>query len=448
MTETLTDPVRLPASYYQRDWVLACRDGRSFYSTPLTWDLHGGLDVDALTQALAKLVRRHDALRTAFRTRGTDVDQIVWPSLPVELRQIDLSGSVTPIADLEARVVEEAERPRELETPPLWHALLVRLEPGHHVLAMFIHHLIFDGWSHGVLHDELVRCYRAATAGRPPRLPDLPLQIGDFAHWERSHRHPDAELWWRENLRSLPPLGELPSVGGRFISSVLPDVPDRTTRALRGVAQRQGVGLNTVLLATVVAARRQAVGDDVLVGVTRASRERPELQRVVGPLLDHVPVRVAMSRDTTVSSLLDSVHQAYRAATARQLPLGLVRQVVPDDLRERRGRLFDTRYNYLPSTSAKEATVGLDESSLRITPRAIDPVRLAPPHTEDHPEVLPLSYILRRQPDGQLAGEVCGHDGLYPPAALQRVADDLAGMLEHVAFAGEDHPLPRSRGTA
>ena len=94
--------------------------------------------------------------------------------------------------------VAEAERPRALHTAPLWHLLLVRLGPEHHVLAAFIHHLVFDGWSHGVLHDELVRCYRAAAAGRAARLPDLPLQIGDFAHWERSRRHPDSERWWRE----------------------------------------------------------------------------------------------------------------------------------------------------------------------------------------------------------------------------------------------------------
>ena len=41
MTGTAAAPRRYQASYYQRDWVLACRDATSFYSTPLAWDLSG-----------------------------------------------------------------------------------------------------------------------------------------------------------------------------------------------------------------------------------------------------------------------------------------------------------------------------------------------------------------------------------------------------------------------
>jgi mycobactin peptide synthetase MbtE len=443
MTQTLGGrPARLPASYYQRDWVLACREETSFYSTPLAWDLQGTLDPVALTRALTELVRRHDALRTAFRVREGDVDQMVWRDVDTHLHQLDLSGSATPIADLEERIVAEAELPRVLSRPPLWHALLLRLAPRHHVLAVFIHHLIFDGWSHGVLHDELVRCYRAAVGGRAPRLPELAVQVGHFADWERSRRQPEAEQWWRDTLHELPPLSALPPVGGRFISAGLPEVPAATAAGLRALADRYGVGLNTVLLSTVVGVRQRVIGDDVVLGVVRAGRDRPQLHRVVGPLLDHVPVRVRVGAGLTVGGLLAKVDEAHRAATARALPLGLVRQVVAEDLSARGGRLFDTRYNYLPNAATKEATVDHAGASLRIAPRPIDPLRLAPRHTEDHPEVLPLSYILRRGPDGGLAGEVCGHDALYPAAVLRGVAEELADVWNRFATGGPDARLP------
>ncbi|GAA5193675.1 hypothetical protein GCM10023322_56220 [Rugosimonospora acidiphila] len=445
MTQIIDDMLRRPASYYQRDWVLACRDGRSFYSTPLGWDLRGPLDTDALSRALDDLAGRHDALRIAFRRRHDDVDQLVAPRVEVELGHLDLSGSADPSAELERRIIAEAERPRALDRAPLWNVLVVRMGPRHHVLAMFVHHLIFDGWSHGVLHDELVRCVRAAVVGRAPRLPDLPLQIGDFAAWERGRRHADAEAWWREKLRLLPPLCAVPPLGGRFISCPLPEVPAGTAHALRRLAGAHAVGLNTALLAAVVAQRRYAVGDDVIIGVTRASRERPELHRVVGPLLDHVPVRVDVSGHLTVGQLLQRVHRAHRDATARALPLGLVRQVVAEDLSARGGRLFDTRYNYLPNSSSGEAVVPTPDGELRIAVRGIDPVRLAPRHTEDHPEVLPLSYILRRGPDGRIAGELCGHDGVYPRHDLRALADDLTAMLHRFAACDGNRSLPRLR---
>lgn len=440
------DLLRYPASYYQRDWVLACRDATSYYSTPTAWDLRGELEPDVLTRALGDLVSRHDALRTAFHAHRGDVDQLVWPSVEVLLPLVDLSDRPDPAAEADDRIVQEAELPRLLHTPPLWHALLLRLGPQHHVLAMFIHHLVFDGWSHGVLHDELVRCVRAASRGRPARLPHLPVRVGELAHRERALRDADAEGWWRDRLAALPPLSATVPAGGRFLSRPLPPVSRRSAEGLRQLADAHGVGLNTALLATVVATRRHEVGDDVVIGVTRASRERPESHRVLGPLLDHLPVRVDTSGGLTVGGLLARVHRAQRDAVDRRLPLGLIRRAVREDLTGRGGRLYDTRYNYMPSSSGGDAVVPTPDSALRITGRQIDPQRLRPRNTEDHPEVLPLSVNLRRQLDGELTGDLCGHDGPHPPAALDELGSRLVATLDRLAAGDGSGPLPAGPG--
>jgi hypothetical protein len=341
------------------------------------------------------------------------------------------------------RIVAEAERTRVLADPPLWHGLLFRLEPERHVLALFVHHLIFDGWSHGVVHDELVRCYRGASSGRPARLPTLVAQVGDHAQWERERRDSATESWWRETLRSLPPLADLPPLGGRFISAPLPVIPATRVQSLRSIATDAGAGLNTALLATMLAARRASTGDDSVVGVTRAGRERPELQRVVGPLLDHVPVRVSLAGALTFRDVLIRTHGAYQEAMTRPLPLGRIRQVVPDDLTGRGGRLYDVRYNYLPNATANLASISTsDGRELRISPYPLDPLRLAPRHTEDHPEVLPLSYVLRRYPGGEVGGEVCGHDGLYPAHRLAHVAEAFSATLRAVTSARQPADVP------
>jgi len=179
----------------------------------------------------------------------------------------------------------------------------------------------------------------------------------------------------------------------------------------------------------------------VVVGVTRARRDEPASQRVIGPLLDHLPVRVDTGGGITVGALLERVHQAYRAARRRTLPLGLIRQVVPDELPG--GRLFDTRVNYMPSASSGEAVLA---GGLRIAPRAIDPTRQRPRHTEDHPEVLPLSVNLRHHRDGRLAGDVCGHDGVYPGSSLAALGERLVGTLERIAGGGVGQRLPDAGG--
>jgi Condensation domain len=429
---TTMTALRLPSSYYQRDWVLACRDATSHFSTPLAWRFAGPIDPEALVRALAELARRHDALRTSFRARHDEVDQLVWPNVDVPFELVDAGSE----SDVDIRIIAESGRPRALEVAPLWHAILFRIGPQEHVLALFIHHLVFDGWSHGVLHDELVRCYRAAVEGRAPRLPTLSVHMGDFAHWQRGRCEAETEDWWRERLRDLPPLSALPVPGGRFITRPVPAVRPGTTATLRALTDAHGTGLTVGLLTAVVFARRRVVGDDVVIGVTRAGRERPALQRVVGPLLDHVPVRVDASGPPNLRELMLRVHRSYQNATARVLPLGRIRQVVPDELTGRGGRLFDTRYNYLPATAATVAIAG----EVTIAARPIDPVRLTPRHTEDHPEVLPLSYILYRPPDGEVTGAVCGHDGIHSGDSLDRVAAELAETLELLATDGSDRP--------
>jgi hypothetical protein len=448
VTQCLTGSVRGPSTYYQRDWFLACQDARSFCSTPVAWLLDGELDPEALNLALESLTLRHDALRTAFRARGDDVDQMVWPRVDIDVATVDLSLGPDPAAAARERIVAEAERPRVLDAAPLWHGLLLRLSPRRHVLALFIHHLVFDGWSHGVLHDELVRCYRAAESGRPPRLPQLPLQLADFARWERSHRDPPAEAWWRDRLTSLPPLSALPPAGGRFVSHAISSPPRSATSALAELARAEGVAAGPAFLAVVIAARRHLVGDDVVIGVTRAGRERPELRRVVGPLLDHAPVRVDLSGRPTFRALLHRVHGAYRDAMAHKLPLGMIRQVVPDSVAARGGRLHDTRYNYLPFAPASAAVAAAGQGGLRITDWPIDPTHLAPRHTEDHPEVLPLSYLVRYQRDGDLGGEVCAHDRLYSAAQLTELAESFTATVPRVIGDAADRPLHAPNGSA
>jgi hypothetical protein len=442
---SLAGSVRAPSTYYQRDWFLACRDARSFCSTPVAWHLDGELDPDALTWALESLMLRHDALRTAFRARGDDVDQVVGPRVDIDVPTVDLSDGPDPAAAARERIVAEAERPRALDAAPLWHGLLLRLSPRQHVLALFIHHLVFDGWSHGVLHDELVRCYRAAASGRPPRLPQLRLQLGDFARWERSRRDPLTEAWWRGRLTSLPPLSSIPPIGGRFVSCAISSPPRSATAALGKLAQAEGTGVGPAFLAVVLAARRHLVGDDVVIGVTRAGRERPELRRIVGPLLDHAPVRVDLSGRLTFRALLHRVHAAYRDAMAHHLPLGMIRQVV-DDVAARGGRLHDTRYNYLPSAPASAGVVAAAPGELRIAGWPIEPTHLAPRHTEDHPEVLPLSYLIRHQRDGVVTGEICAHDQLYSPAQLTELAESFAATVSRVVGDAADRPLPAQEG--
>ena len=82
----------------------------------------------------------------------------------------------------------EAALPFDLACGPLLRALLLRLAAEEWVLVLVLHHIVTDGWSTGLLLDELSTLYAASLAGRPPRLPELLAQYADFALWQHERR--------------------------------------------------------------------------------------------------------------------------------------------------------------------------------------------------------------------------------------------------------------------
>ncbi|MEM7586501.1 MAG: amino acid adenylation domain-containing protein, partial [Acidobacteriota bacterium] len=161
------------------------------YHLPITLRLTGRLDVTRLEAALLGVARRHDSLRMGFvgvegRPKPTVLDTHS-PELSASFAQIDLwalPAAARPGA-LMRLLDQHLAQPFELARPPLWRALLVRLDDHEHVLQVVMHHIISDGWSLGVLIRELTELYRAGCAGRAAQLPPLPVGFADFAAWQR-----------------------------------------------------------------------------------------------------------------------------------------------------------------------------------------------------------------------------------------------------------------------
>ena len=78
-----------------------------------------------------------------------------------------------------------ADQRFDLARGPLMRALLMRLNPTEHILVLAIHHIVSDGWSLGVLVHEVSSLYEAWRTGRAATLGELPIQVADFALWQR-----------------------------------------------------------------------------------------------------------------------------------------------------------------------------------------------------------------------------------------------------------------------
>ncbi|WP_186001748.1 non-ribosomal peptide synthetase [Corallococcus sp. Z5C101001] len=322
----------LPLSFAQeRMWFIdAMEPGSAAFNMPLVLRLTGALDLESLRRALEALVHRHEALRTTFRAGAPGPWQIIAAPGPFPLDVIDLRS--LPIAARQAearqRASAEAMRPFALDTGPLLRATVLRLDDAAFVLLLTVHHIVFDGWSLGLLVRELTELYRARASGVTPSLPALPLQPADHAVWQRRWLQGDVLegqlAYWRGQVdphavlelpldRPRPPV--LSSVGARRSLRLSPAL----TGELKRWAVSEGRTVFSVLLAAFDALLHRYSGqDDLTVGTPVAGRSRPELEALIGLFVNTLPLRVGLSGDPSFRQLVTRVHEVALGGFAHQ----------------------------------------------------------------------------------------------------------------------------------
>ena len=184
--------------------------------------LTSSLDVAVLERSINEIVRRHEILRTTFAVENGRYVQVIAQQLTVPLRFEDLRG-LPRIQDGDRRTSSYSEKRRFIPlTSREGHCCGLACcawPSGNTSCSSAMHQVICDGWSLGVLVEELTALYDAFSAGRQTPLAPLSIQYADFAHWQRQWRsHPEivAQLaYWREQLRDPLPAMRLASAGPR-----------------------------------------------------------------------------------------------------------------------------------------------------------------------------------------------------------------------------------------
>jgi amino acid adenylation domain-containing protein len=335
-----------PASFaQQRLWFLDQLELQSAaYNIPASIHLNVALDVEALEQSLNALIERQEVLRTTFVAVDGQPMQVIAPSLKVPLPVVDLSA--LPEAQREAEALrlanEEAQRPFDLVQGPLLRTTLLKLAAEEYVLLLTIHHIISDGWSLGVLYEELVTLYQAFSTGQPSPLPDLPIQYVDFALWQQE-RLQGEELagqldYWKQHLAGAPALLELPTDRPRPAvptsqgSTYLVTLSKELDKALKTLSRQEGVTLYMILVAAFqTLLYRYTSQDDMVIGTFIAGRTQAETEALIGFFVNTLVLRIDLSGNPSFRDLLKRVRGVIFDAYAHQeVPFDyLVRELHP-----------------------------------------------------------------------------------------------------------------------
>jgi amino acid adenylation domain-containing protein/non-ribosomal peptide synthase protein (TIGR01720 family) len=427
----------------ERLWFLdQLMPGSVAYNLTISMRVEGPLDAPALEASLNDLALRHEVLRTKLQSEGGRPSQFIAPGPDVRLKVLDLSSLPDEEREAEAGRVaaDEVSRPFDLAEDDLMRAVLLRLGAREQVVLVIFHHVVFDMWSGGLFIRELATVYEARVKGRAAELPPLPLQYADFSVWQRQWLEGGgyrAQLdYWKRKLGGELPVLELPTdrprppVQTSSGAQQMWQAPKSLADALNALCEGEGTTLFMTLLAAFKALVYRYTGQaNVIVGSPIASRNRSELEGLVGFFINVLIFRTDLAGASSFRDALARVRQTVLDAYANQdVPFNkLIQELQPERDLSLRQPLFQISFSL---QNAPAPSMRLRESELLLTQYNVP----APVETFED-----INFFVTETEDG-LAGTVEYNTDLFDAETIGRMIGHYRRLLEAVV-ADPDQPL-------
>ena len=421
----------IPLSFaQQRLWFIHKLEDSASYNMGGCFRIKGDLDLEKIRLSLEQIVHRHEILRTRFAESDGEAVQIIEEpgSFRLAVEDISYLTSVVKEEEIDKQIKDEGNTHFDLEHDALFRAKVIKCGGQRFVLLINMHHIISDGWSVGILINELTENYKSLITGKPVELDDLDIQYADFSQWQRQHlvgKKFDVMLdYWRDRLQDLPSL-EFPTDYPRHriqtargskhlfeLSSSLADKLDSTSKQL-----------NTTLFVVLLSAykivlQRYTGKTDLCVGVPSANRNHHDIEPLIGFFVNSLAIRSQASAQLTVQEYIASLHEAMAEAGEYQaLPF----DKLVDDFGLKRdlsqSPIFQTMFNL--QNMVQGDALSLPNVEMEFSPIETDTAKFD------------LALTFFDTSDG-LTAEFEYNRDLFKPSTMERLGRHVVAVLEQI----------------
>lgn len=299
----------------------------TLYIEQLAVEIMGDYQVELNQQAWQAVADAHPALRTHVYYSGlAEPHQVVFKpaqhTIPWTFHDVR-----NEVFDLHQYAQQDKAAGFELENAPLWRVGVFQVADDQYYMLVSVHHLIIDGWSFGVLAEELADVYAARLRGENGSLAPAP----SLAHHIKrvSLSDPTATTaFWRDKLEAF-------EVGkGLDLQQGHSGAGQASVEVLQSQAWRDELQAGCQALAITESSLFQSAcslvmarwthEDEVVLGMTTVMRSLDQFDesRIVGPLLNTLPQAWRFDWSQSCSAYLQARHQALSASFQHnQLPL-------------------------------------------------------------------------------------------------------------------------------
>ena len=280
---------------------LGGEDAARSFNLSFSIELNGSLDSAALDRAIQTLVERHEALRATFSSDG--IYMSICKKVILAITKIDLSNEeeIAKKEALDLYIKEDTHYLFDLVQGPLIKVSLLKLSENNHRLLIMVHHIICDGWSIGILLQDLGGLYSAYAENKTPNLP-VAIPFSVYANEEqlfsKTKENKAIEKFWFDMFENSVPILNIPTDNPRpslrtYKSQRLDFSLDTNLLSnLKQTGLSVGASLVTTLLTSFEVFLYQLTGqDDLVVGLPCAGQPLKEMDHLIGHCVNLLPIR-------------------------------------------------------------------------------------------------------------------------------------------------------------
>jgi amino acid adenylation domain-containing protein len=308
--------------------MLGGEDASRCYNESVSLQLSGSFNKSAMFRALQDIVSRHELLRATFSADGTQV--FIQKSLDLKILFEDVSGKEVNhenwISDFKS---VDAHTTFDLLNGPLFRVALFRLAEHEHYLTLSAHHIICDGWSLGILMQELSKLYSAYAKGDEPSLTEAPLfstYAIDQWNFSQSDEFRKIKGYWTEQFKNDIPVLNVPTdypwPNARTYKSTREDfkIDPTVVASIKALGIKSGCSFVTTFLSLFeLYLHRLTNQDDIVVGMPAAGQSVTGNHGLIGHCVNLLPLRSRLEEGDDFNQFLKKQKRSVLDAFDHQL---------------------------------------------------------------------------------------------------------------------------------
>ena len=244
----------------------------------------------------------------------------------------------------------------DLENGPLYRLYLIMTGAEEYYFRISIHHIIFDGWSWGVLVKDLNEIYNSLLRGKEFVPDKIEFQQYDYAQWEKnsegSKHEEESKKFWKENLTDASSIlnfpydfkrTDKPSGRGGYVPFAL---SQDLSEKLRRISKSEGSSLFATMLSVFgIQMQKYSGEDDINIGLPVAYRPHSKLENIFGMFVNTVVVRLRYAKESSFRNIIHLASEAALNAIAHQdLPFEKLVEIVNPERSSNVNPLFQVAF--------------------------------------------------------------------------------------------------------